>query len=165
MQCPGGTPPTHSLTPNSGLPTPTACPCPRLRAMTLSPGLAGDIGLQGGTGVGWGDSILCAASLGQCCLYHVQLFTARLQLDPKQCCICAIAGFLRQRGRGCEPTLHPLPIPPHLYPVWTKEGDQRRRGDGRLLPTLDPQGCDTTPSRLVTLYGLSRLPVVTAIVS
>lgn len=133
--------------------------------MTLSPGLAGDIGLQGGTGVGWGDSILCAASLGQCCLYHVQLFTARLQLDPKQCCICAIAGFLRQRGRGCEPTLHPLPIPPHLYPVWTKEGDQRRRGDGRLLPTLDPQGCDTTPSRLVTLYGLSRLPVVTAIVS
>lgn len=126
--------------------------------MTLSPGLAGDIGLQGGTGVSWGDSILCAASLGQCCLYHVQLFTARLQLDPKQFCICAIAGFLRQRSRGCEPTLHPLPFPPHLYPIWTKEGDRRRLGDGRFLPTLNPQGCDMIPRRLVGLSGLSRLP-------
>lgn len=90
--------------------------------MTLSLGLAGGFGLQGGTGVRWEDSILRAPGLGQCCLYCIQLFTARLQLDPKQCCICAIAGFLRQRGRDCEPTLHPLPIPPHFYPVWIREG-------------------------------------------
>lgn len=82
--------------------------------MTLSLGLAGGFGLQGGTGVRREDSILHAPGLGQCCLYCIQLFIARLQLDPKQRCICAIAGFLRQRGRGrgCEPTLHPLPIHP-----------------------------------------------------
>lgn len=84
--------------------------------MTLSPGLAGRVGLQGGTGVRWRESILCAPGLGQCCLYCIQLFTARLQLDPKQRCVCAIAGFLRQRGRGCEPALHPLPISPQSGP-------------------------------------------------
>lgn len=68
--------------------------------MTLSPGLTGGGGVQRGTGVRWGNSVLCAPGLGQCCLYRIQVFTARLQLDPKQCCICAIAGFLRQRGRG-----------------------------------------------------------------
>lgn len=46
--------------------------------MTLSLGLAGGFGLQGGTGVRWEDSILRAPGLGQCCLYCIQLFTARL---------------------------------------------------------------------------------------
>lgn len=63
--------------------------------MTLSPGLAGGVGLQGGAGVRWGESVLRAPGLGQCCLYRIQLFAACLQLDPKQCCIRAIAGFLR----------------------------------------------------------------------
>lgn len=80
--------------------------------MTLSLGLAGGVGLQGGTGVRGGESILRAPSLGQRCLYRFQLLTACLQLDPKQCCVRAVAGFLRQRGGGYEPALHPLPISP-----------------------------------------------------
>ena len=94
--------------------------------MTLSPGLAGGIGLQGGTGVKWGGSVLRAPGVGQCCLYHVQLLTARLQLDPKQCCVCAVAGFLRQRGRGGEPALHPLPIPPLCLPCLDQGGTLKK---------------------------------------
>lgn len=92
--------------------------------MTLSLGLAGGFGLQGGTGVRWEDSILRAPGLGQCCLYCIQLFTARLQLDPKQCCICAIAGFLRQRGRDCEPT--PSNTYKHIHVATSSCSEARR---------------------------------------
>lgn len=62
----------------------------------------------------WGESILRAPSLGQCCLYRIQLFTARLQLDPKQRCVCAIAGFLRQRVRAGNLLSTLCPSHPHL---------------------------------------------------
>lgn len=75
-----------------------------------------------------GDSVLSAPGLGQCCLYRVQLFTVRLQLDPKQRCVCAVAGFLRQRGRDCEPTppsAHPTSSLPHLDQGGTPEKARR----------------------------------------
>lgn len=108
--------------------------------MTLSPGLAGGIGLQGGTGVKGRGSVLCAPGLGQCRLNHVQLLAARLQLDPKQCCIRAVAGFLRQRGGAVSQPCAP-PRPPRVYTAWTGEGLRRRLGgDGFWPPSGAPKG-------------------------
>lgn len=80
-----------------------------------------------------GESVFRAPGLGQCCLYRIQLFTARLQLDPKQRCICAIARFLRQRGRD-EPAVRRLPSPP---PSGAGRERQRRLGDATFLPTSE----------------------------
>jgi hypothetical protein len=112
--------------------------------MTWSSGLAGRVGLQGRTGVRQRESIFRAPSLGQGCLYGIQLFAGHLQLEPEQCCISAIAGFLRQRARNHESLLS-FPGPSHPM-AWL--------GDGRF--------CQMIPGRLVALSGLSGLPMVTA---
>lgn len=82
------------------------------------------------------ESILRAPGLGQCCLYRIQLFTAHLQLDPKQCSICAITGFLRQRGRALSLLSTLCPSHPHM----DQGGTKRRLGDGWFLPTKNSQG-------------------------
>lgn len=74
----------------------------------------------------WGDSILCAPRLGQCCLYRIQLFTTCLQLDPKQRCVCAIAGFLRQKAAAVSPLSTLCPS----HPFSTPSGSGRDAEEG-----------------------------------
>lgn len=89
-------------------------------------------------------SILRAPSLGQGCLYGVQLLAGCLHLDSKQCCIGAVAGFLRQKAVAIKtcPSSGPFhPTTQQTHRCWVPED---------------------IFERLLALSKLSEPPVVTA---